>query len=82
MAHIGMVVALMGFLGNYRGEEKTFHLKRGESTDFLDTILPLWSSLVKEENANLLQASLEMPARGKHLATLCQQNNIHQRKKC
>ena len=71
MAHIGMVVALMGFLGNYRGEEKTFHLKRGESTDFFGyhfTFKDL--SFVKEENANLLQASLEMSARGKHLATL------------
>ncbi|MFK7872608.1 MAG: heme lyase CcmF/NrfE family subunit [Oligoflexales bacterium] len=32
VAHIGMLVAILGFLGNYRGVDQTVTLKKGEST--------------------------------------------------
>ena len=48
-AHVGVLIAILGFLGNYRGAEKTITLKKGESIDFFDYHITFEGIRVKQQ---------------------------------
>ncbi|MBM4252864.1 MAG: heme lyase CcmF/NrfE family subunit [Deltaproteobacteria bacterium] len=65
IAHIGLLIAIAGFLGNYRGLQKIATLNSGETVDFygyqlrFDEIKEL-----QKDNATLYQGALEVTRAG------------------
>ena len=61
IAHIGILVAILGFLGNYRGVDKTVTLKSGESTSFYGHEFSFEGmDVYQEDNATLYSAPLKV----------------------
>jgi cytochrome c-type biogenesis protein CcmF len=60
VAHIGLIVAIMGFLGNYRAIDKLVTMKAGESVDFYGYTFQFEGMKVRQEqNATVYAAPLE-----------------------
>lgn len=72
VAHLGVMVALLGFLGNYRGLEKTITLDKGESTTLYDYQFTFKGiALEVQDNALLYTAPLAVTSRnGEVLGTI------------
>lgn len=61
LAHLGMVVALLGFLGNYRGVDTTKTIKPGESAQLMGYNFKfLGMDIFQEDNATMYSAPLEI----------------------
>lgn len=63
VAHIGVMIAIIGFLGNYRGIEHRVTLKAGESTDFYGytlTFVPGGIETRQKENATNYTAPIKV----------------------
>jgi cytochrome c-type biogenesis protein CcmF len=59
LAHIGILAAILGFLGNYRGLETTVTLQQGETIHFYEIdFLFQGIQITKEENVTLYKAPL------------------------
>jgi cytochrome c-type biogenesis protein CcmF len=71
VAHIGVLVAIIGFLGNYRGLAGEVTLSKGKSHDFYGYNLRFDGIVTtKQENAVLFQAPLVVSRDGKELTTI------------
>lgn len=65
IAHVGVLVAILGFLGNYRGVDKTVTLKSGDQTElygFNFTFMGM--DVVQDLNATLYSAPLRITKDG------------------
>ncbi len=70
-AHAGLVIAILGFLGNYRGLDTLVTLKKGESTDFYGYHFEFPGMQINQvENVELYSAPLELSKDGTKLATI------------
>ena len=81
VAHVGVLIAIIGFLGNYRGMQKIATLSSGESVDFYGYNLKFDKIEVNEEdNTTLYQGLINVhrdgqdlglvrPARSKYVTT-------------
>jgi cytochrome c-type biogenesis protein CcmF len=67
IAHVGMVIAIVGFLGNYRGVEQQVALKKGESTELFGYKFTLEQgiSVAQKANATMYEAPLQVSRNGK-----------------
>ncbi len=72
VAHIGLLVAILGFLGNYRGLEKKVSLNVGDKTELYGYSFEFYSGIQvkKDENATLYEAPLGVFKDGKKLSNL------------
>ena len=71
VAHIGIVTAVFGFLGNYRGIDRELTLKSGEVVEFFGYNFTFDEMTIAEEhNATLYQAPLKVSRDGKDLGTM------------
>ncbi len=63
LAHLGIIVGILGFLGNYRGIEKLTTLNQGESVEVFGYNLSfLGIQVTPQENVHLITAPLEVRA--------------------
>ena len=59
LAHVGLLIAIVGFLGNYRGLQKVATLSEGESVDFYGYKITFGGmNITEEDNATLFQGKL------------------------
>lgn len=71
IAHIGLVTALFGFLGNYRSLNREVSMKDGESIEFFGYQFTFTHMEIKEQaNATLFQAPLKVTRDGKDLGLM------------
>jgi cytochrome c-type biogenesis protein CcmF len=71
IAHIGVLVAILGFLGNYRGVHTDFTIKAGDSVKFEGFDLKFnGMTTAKAENATLFVAPIEIFEHGALVETL------------
>ena len=72
IAHIGFLVSILGFLGNYRGLEKNANLKVGEKADLhgYEFKLTRGVSVTKVDNATLYGVDVSVKKDGKTLGTM------------
>ena len=72
VAHIGLLVAILGFLGNYRGLEKKVSLNVGDKTELYGYGVEFYSGIQvkKDENATLYEVPLGVFKDGKKLSNL------------
>jgi cytochrome c-type biogenesis protein CcmF len=71
VAHIGILVAIMGFLGNYRGISGEVTLAKGQSHEFYGYNLKFDGMVTtQEDNATLYQAPLTISRNGEVLDTI------------
>ena len=72
VAHIGLLVAILGFLGNYRGLEKKVSLNVGDKTELYGYGVEFYSGIQvkKDENATLYEAPLGVFKDGKKLSNI------------
>ncbi len=71
IAHIGLIISVLGFLGNYRGIDKTVTLNAGDNTELYGYNFAFNSVQVgKDKNATLYQAPLQLTRDGKSLGTI------------
>ena len=72
LAHIGVLIAIVGFLGNYRGMEKKVTLASGESTQLFgyDFKLVKGIEVLKDKNATLFAAPVKVTKDGRDMGTL------------
>lgn len=67
-AHIGFIVAILGFLGNYRGMDTLVTLNSGEKTEFYGYTFEFEGiQLEKEANVELFTAPLKISKQGQDL---------------
>lgn len=70
-AHTGLLVAIFGFLGNYRGVDTLVTLDAGETTDFYNYHFAFHGmQIVHNENVELFVAPVEVSKDGRHLSTI------------
>ena len=71
VAHIGLLVAVLGFLGNYRALEKNVNLNRGEQTAFFGYQFVFTGVQDKKaDNAFIQEATLQVTRAGQEQFTL------------
>ena len=72
VAHVGLLIAILGFLGNYRGLEKKVSLTVGDKTELYGYGFEFYSGVQvkKVENATLYEAPLGVFKEGKKLSNL------------
>ncbi len=71
LAHIGLLVGIIGFLGNYRGLHKVVTLKEGDSTEFYGYNLSFNGLEVGEaHNATLFSAPIKVSRLGADLGEI------------
>ncbi len=71
LAHTGLVLAILGFLGNYRGLDKLVTLQKGQSTDFYGYRFAFSGMEIKqEENVELFSAPLALSKDGIALGSI------------
>jgi len=71
IAHIGILVAIVGFLGNYRGLTSEVTLSRGESYEFYGYTLKFdGMKTTQDDNATLFQAPLHISRNGLDLGMI------------
>ncbi|MCX6126018.1 MAG: cytochrome c biogenesis protein CcsA [Proteobacteria bacterium] len=71
VAHVGVLVAILGFLGNYRGVHSDMTLTAGETKSFQGYEISFSQmSTRKEHNATLFEAPLSIRRDGKDLGKL------------
>ncbi len=71
LAHIGVLVAVLGFLGNYRGLDKTVTLKHGESTELFGYRFSFDRVETRHvENMTLFEAPLSVHKDGQYIHTV------------
>lgn len=71
-AHVGLMLCIFGFLGNYRGIDKSATLEVGQKTDLYGYEVKFVQGIQveNEHNATLIQAPLEIYKNGKLFTTL------------
>ncbi len=68
VAHIGLLIAIAGFLGNYRGMQKVATLNQGESIDFYGYNLKFDEiKIAQKDNATLYQGLINVSRNGLEL---------------
>ena len=72
VAHIGVMVAIMGFLGNYRGLEKKVTLNEGQSTSLFGYEFEMKQGvqIKKDQNATLFYAPVSVHKDGKFVGVV------------
>ena len=71
LAHIGVYVAILGFLGNYRGLDKLVTLEKNQSTEFFGYHFTFKGMRIKkEENMQLFLAPLHVKKMNQDFTTL------------
>ena len=71
IAHIGVLIAILGFLGNYRGLHKVVTLNAGESAELYGYQLRFKGIEVNEyDNATHFEGALEVQRDGKAVGTI------------
>jgi cytochrome c-type biogenesis protein CcmF len=71
VAHIGVLIAILGFLGNYRGLSSEVTLGKGKAYDFYGYNLRFDGIVTtQKDNAVLFQAPLTVSRNGRELATI------------
>lgn len=71
IAHVGVLVSILGFLGNYRGLEKVVTLSEGETTDLYGVDFRFdGMDVLTEANATLYAAPLKMTKLGKDMGVV------------
>lgn len=71
VAHIGILVAILGFLGNYRGISTDMTINAGETKTFESYELRFNGITTRQEhNATLFEAVLKVSSNGEDLGTL------------
>jgi cytochrome c-type biogenesis protein CcmF len=71
VAHIGMLVAIVGFLGNYRGIDKQVTLSAGEKTELYGYDISFSGISIREDhNVTLFEAPLKVSRDGKELGEI------------
>jgi cytochrome c-type biogenesis protein CcmF len=71
VAHVGLLVAVVGFLGNYRGLEKVATLSSGESVDFYGYHMKFTGvNVTQEDNATLYQGLMDISHDGQDLGKI------------
>lgn len=70
-AHMGILVAIIGFLGNYRGISTDLTIAKGETKEFYGYQIKFDGMItVQEANARLFQAPLSISRDGQHLGMM------------
>ncbi len=70
-SHVGGLLAILGFLGNYRGITKEIILKPGDQTEFYGYQLTYKGiNMVEKDNAMLVEAPLDVERDGKKLGEI------------
>jgi cytochrome c-type biogenesis protein CcmF len=71
ISHIGLLVAMLGFLGNYRGVELTKTFKKGDTAELYGYQLKYEGfDVLQEKNATLFAGTISVKKDGKDLGTL------------
>ena len=71
VAHIGFLIAILGFLGNYRGLETVKTLKKGDSTELYGFEIKYEGfDILQEQNATIYGGVLSVHKDGTDLGTL------------
>lgn len=72
VAHVGMLIAIFGFLGNYRGVEKRTQVKVGETISLYGYDLTLKDGIQvqKQANATLFMAPIAVKFQGRDVGEL------------
>lgn len=71
VAHIGLVTALLGFLGNYRSVDREVTVKAGQTIEFFGYEFTFAGMEIKEvDNATMFEAPLKVMRDGKDLGTM------------
>lgn len=71
VAHAGVLIAILGFLGNYRGVHTDLTLKSGETKNFEGYDLTFTEITTRQvDNATLFEASLAMKRDGNSIGTI------------
>ena len=71
IAHIGLLVAITGFLGNYRGVERVATLKTGESIEFFGYTMAFEGIKVRPvDNYQLYEAVMNISRGGEKVTTM------------
>lgn len=71
VAHVGLLIAIVGLLGNYRGMQKLATLKAGESLDFYGYHVVFdGMNVAEEDNATLYEGVLALSHNGTPLGQL------------
>lgn len=73
IAHLGVLLAIIGFLGNYRSIEKKVTLSPNETTELFGYQFTLGSRGIEmgtQQNATLFQAPLKLSRNGQELTTM------------
>ncbi len=70
-AHAGLVLAIFGFLGNYRGLDTLVTLHKGEKTEFYNYKFSFQGmNIIQEENVELFTAPLSISTEKEHLGVI------------
>ena len=71
VAHVGFLIALLGFLGNYRSMERTVSLEPGVAQEVLGYTLEYQGlDITREDNATLFRAALSVSQYGEFLGMM------------
>ena len=71
VAHIGVLLAILGFLGNYRGVDREVTLRSGETASLFGYDFTMGKFQVREEgNATLYEAPLLVTRDGREIGTV------------
>lgn len=71
LAHIGLMIAILGFLGNYRGLDIKKTLTQGETSNFYGYAMTFEGMKVtQDENAILYQGPIKLERAGEEQATI------------
>ena len=83
VAHIGLLVAILGFLGNYRGLEKKVSLNVGDKTELYGHTFEFMSGVQvkKVENATLYEAPILVSKDGKRLDNVYPAQSVYPTKR-
>ncbi len=79
LAHFGVLLAIIGFLGNYRGLEKQVTMKAFETTQLFGFEFELGKGVdvLKQDNATLFAAPLKVSRHGQQIASLLPAQSVY-----
>lgn len=71
VAHAGFLIALLGFLGNYRGMNRTVSLEKNVATEVLGHTLEYQGiDITTQDNATLFSAAIAVSERGRFIGMM------------
>ncbi|MDE3269876.1 MAG: cytochrome c biogenesis protein CcsA [Pseudomonadota bacterium] len=71
VAHIGLLIAVLGFLGNYRALDKSVQLAKGEKTSLFGYDLSFDGAVMRQDNnATIMEGILQVSRAGQQLYSL------------